>query len=177
MKRRLTLLCAALILSGCAQLSQLVSYSLTQQELTQRLNQRLGSWSQDLGQHIGLNTHIDDVQLTLQDNQARLKLAGAASLSGLLKMVPVSLKLDIQGRPSLEGKAVYLRDLKILNARADVLGYGGKLGPNAASLRHWLTGYLDQHPIYRLPSDSPWAQVPVNMAVQQGKLVFTPQSP
>ncbi|WKE65165.1 DUF1439 domain-containing protein [Gallaecimonas kandeliae] len=176
MKKILSCL-ALLLLAGCAQLQSLTSYSLTESELQDQLRGQLDGWSSDLGHNIGVRTKIDQLDIKLADQKARINLGGEAALTSALQSMPLALHLEVEGRPALEGKAVFLRDLRLLDAKADLLGFGGHLGPSGGALGRWLTQYLDNHPIYRIPDGSALAAIPLDMAVMDGKLVFKPRTP
>lgn len=175
--KRLLIVASLLMLAGCAQLMGLANYTLTQAELQDKLRGQLDDWSQELGQSLGVRTQIDQLDLRLHDQKARLKLGGEAALSQMFKAIPLALQLEVEGRPSLEGKAVYLRDIKLLTAKADLLGYSGRLGPDTSTMGQWLTRYLNSHPVYRIPDDSPLAALPLSMEVAEGRLVFRPSKP
>ncbi|WP_192954776.1 DUF1439 domain-containing protein [Gallaecimonas mangrovi] len=161
-----------LALAGCAQLVGLTGYSVSEADVQARLNKQLKHWSQDMSQEIGVNTDITQLKVTLSDEQARFDIRGEAALSQLLKNIPLSVAISVQGKPALEGHAIYLRNLKVLSAKADVMGYSGRLGPDSAMFSSWLTRYLDNHPIYRIPDDSPFAKMPLTMTVSKGKITF-----
>lgn len=171
MKKRVIAL-GMLALAGCAQLASLTGFSISQSELQSRLNQQLDGWSQDLGKELGVETHIDQLDIKLADQKARIDVGGEAALSRLFKAVPLAIHLSVEGTPSLEGKAVYLRNVRLLAAKADLLGYSGSLGPDTSAMGKWLTQYLDNHPVYRIPDSSPFAHIPLNMTVGDGKLQF-----
>ena len=90
------------------------------------------------------------------------------------------MQLQVEGVPYYDGneKAIYLRSVKLLDSSIEASGYRGSLQPVTNELLQLINGYLASNPVYKLDMANPTVKlltaVPVNMAVQQGRISFMP---
>jgi hypothetical protein len=110
----------------------------------------------------------------------RVNTAATAALSLFGLSYPASMQLQVEGVPYYDGsqKAVYLRSVKLLSSNIEASGYRGNLAPVTNELLQLVNGYLANNPVYKLDTTNPTVQVltamPINMAVQNGLIRFTP---
>ena len=106
------------------------------------------------------------------DTDGRVSIAGVAA----------ELTFAYLGYGNVQGdatqQAVFLRSVKVLNSSIEASGYRGNLAPVSNELLQLINGYLANNPIYTLDTTNPTLKllsaVPLNMAVQNGRISFTP---
>ena len=131
------------------------------------------------GLALAMTALIGGVYLMGAQEIRRYRQASAAlSLFGL--SYPATMQLQVEGVPYYDGheKAIYLRSVKLLDSSIEASGYRGSLKPVTNELLQLVNGYLANNPVYRLDTANPTVKlltsVPVNMAVQQGRISFMP---
>ncbi|MEE2024397.1 DUF1439 domain-containing protein [Alkalimonas mucilaginosa] len=175
----------ALVLAGCAQVSNLASYSVTEQQLQQLMLRQLGQLQQQTrlaGMPVALA--VEDMQVQIgPDNSDSVRLGTTASavFSAFGLHYPASLALQIEASPYYDSneQAVYLRNLRLLDSSIDAAGYRGNLAPLSTEVLQLVNMWLQDQPVYRLDESDPTQrllmQMPLNMAVQQGRIRFSPR--
>lgn len=173
----------ALMLAGCAQLSQLASYSVTEQQLQQLMLRQANQLQQQVrvaGMPVALA--VEDMQVLIgPDNSDSVRLATKASavFSVFGLHYPASMQLQIEASPYYDAseQAVYLRNLSLLDSSIDAAGYRGNLAPLSTEVMQLVNIWLQDQPVYRLDDSDPTQrllmQVPLNMTVLQGRIRFT----
>ncbi|MCH8537024.1 MAG: DUF1439 domain-containing protein, partial [Alkalimonas sp.] len=69
--------------------------------------------------------------------------------------------------------------LRLLDSSIDAAGYRGNLAPLSTEVLQLVNVWLQDQPVYRLDDSDPTQrllmQMPLNMAVQQGRIRFSPR--
>tara|TARA_R110002126_G_scaffold16500_15_gene65849 strand:- start:4010 stop:4573 length:564 start_codon:yes stop_codon:yes gene_type:complete len=173
-----------LLLAGCAQLGSLSTYNVSEADLEQMLTSQLPKLTKQANvAGIPLKMAVEKMQVDIgPDNSdlVRINTDASAVLSLFGLSYPANLKLQIEGSPYYDAteKAIFIRSVKLLDSTIDAAGYRGNLAPVSNELLQLVNGYLASNPVYRLDQTNPTIRlltaVPVNMAVQNGKLAFSP---
>ena len=182
--KKLIVLAGVLLMAACSQLQQMSAYHVTEADIEQLLRQqlpRLARQAEVAG--IPLQMSVKTMQVDIgpdNSNKIRLKTDAVAALSLFGLSYPANMQLQLEAVPFYDGtqKAVYLRSVKLLNSSIEAAGYRGNLSAVTQELMSVVNGYLASNPVYRLDQTDPTIKmltaVPVNMAVQQGRLSFMP---
>lgn len=177
--------CFTLVLSGCATLSQLSTYTVSNAELEQVLDGKLGELQTDasLGA-IPLTLAIDDITVDIgPDGRDVVQLGTLATASiGVFGFnYPAKLNLQLEGTPyyDSEKKAIFVRSLALLDSTIDAGGYTGNLAPLSSEVMMLINGYLASNPVYTLDTTNNAVQllssVPLNLTIEQGQLALKPK--
>lgn len=177
--------CFAILLSGCATLSQLSTYTVSNAELEQVLDRKLGELQTDakLGA-IPLSLAIDDISVNIgPDGRDVIQLGTQATASiGVFGFnYPAKLNLKLEGTPyyDSEKKAIFVHSLALLDSTVDAAGYKGNLAPLSNEVMMLINGYLASNPVYTLDTTNNAVQllssVPLNLTIQEGKLALMPR--
>lgn len=182
--RKIVLLACVLLIAACSQLQQMSAYTVSETDVEQLLRQQIPKLTRQARvAGIPLKMQVDTMQVQIgPDNSdvVRLNTAGSAVLSLFGLTYPASLQLQVEGVPyyDSEQKAIYLRSVKLLNSGIEAAGYRGNLAPVSNELLQLVNGYLANNPVYKLDMSNPTVKLisamPLNMAVQQGRISFTP---
>ncbi|KKO45914.1 lipoprotein [Arsukibacterium ikkense] len=175
-----------LVLASCAQLGSLSTYNVSEADLEQMLSAQLPKLTRQADvAGIPLKMAVDKMQVAIgPDNSdlVRINTDATAVLSLFGLSYPANLKLQIEGAPYYDAteKAIFIRSVKLLDSSIEAAGYRGNLAPVSNELLQLVNGYLASNPVYRLDQSNPTIKlltaVPLNMAVQQGRLAFSPSS-
>ena len=178
-------LCFTLLLTGCATLSQLSSYTVTNAELERILDSKLGelqTQSQLAGIPIELN--VDDITVDIGPNGrdvVQLGTLATANVNVFGFKYPAKLNLSLEGTPyyDSEKKAIFVRSLSLLDSSIDAGGYKGNLAPVSKELMTLINGYLASNPVYTLDMTNSTARllsnVPLDLSIQQGRFALQPR--
>ena len=184
MRNILVVFALLLGVTSCAQVSDLASYSVTEQQLQQLMLRQLDQLTQQTrlaGMPVALA--VEDMQVQIgPDNSDTVRLGTKASavFSAFGLHYPASLQLQIEASPYYDGEqnAVFLRNLRLLDSSIDAAGYRGNLSPLSTEVLQLVNMWLQDQPVYRLDESDPTQrllmQMPLNMAVQQGRIRFSP---
>ncbi len=182
--RKIFAAAALLLLAACSQLGSLASYSVTEADVQQLLSSQLAQLNrQATVAGIPLKMAVDSMTVVIgPDNSdlVRIQTDATAVLSLFGLSYPANLQLQLEGAPYYDAneKAIYVRSLKLLDSSIEAAGYRGNLAPVSNELLQLVNGYLASNPVYRLDQSNPTVKmitaVPVNLAVQRGRLTFSP---
>lgn len=171
-------------LAGCSQLGQMSMYSVSEAQLEQMISKQVPELTKQANvAGIPLKMAVDSMSVKIgPDNSdvVRINTAASATLSLFGLTYPANLNLQIEGAPyyDAEQKAVFIRSVKLLNSSVEASGYRGNLTPVSNELLQMINQYLATTPVYRLDTSDPTVKLlsamPLNMAVQQGRIAFTP---
>lgn len=183
MKKCLVIL-GLMLLGACSQLQQMSSYNVTEADLEQLLQQKVPELTRQAtvaGMPLKMNVDSMKVQIGPDNSDVvRVNTAASAALSLFGLSYPATMQLQVEGVPYYDGteKAIYLRSVKLLDSNIEASGYRGSLKPVTNELLQLVNSYLANNPVYRLDTANPTVKlltsVPVNMAVQQGRISFMP---
>lgn len=171
-------------LTACSQLQQLSAYHVTEADVEQLLRQQLPELTRQANvAGIPLKLQVETMQVEIgPDNSdiVRLNTAASAALSLFGLSYPATMQLQVEGVPYYDAaqQAIFLRSVKLLDSNIEAAGYRGNLAPVSNELLQLVNGYLANNPVYKLDSTNPTVKllsaVPLNMAVQNGRISFTP---
>lgn len=173
-----------LFVASCSQLGQMSLYSVSERQLEQMLSQQIPKLTQQANvAGIPLKMAVEKMAVQIgpeQSNVIRINTAANATLSLFGLSYPASIQLQVEGAPfyDAEQKAIFVRSVKLLDSSIEASGYRGNLTPVTNELLQIVNQFLATNPIYRLDTQDPTVKLltamPVNMAVQQGRIVFSP---
>ncbi|MBM6550090.1 DUF1439 domain-containing protein [Marinomonas ostreistagni] len=177
--------CMTLILTGCATLSQLSTYTISNAELERLLDSRLGELQTQasLG-NIPLTLSVDDIDANIgPDGRDVIQLGtlATANISVFGFNYPAKLNLSLEGTPyyDSEKKAIFVRSLSLLDSSVDAGGYKGNLAPLSNEVMTLINGYLASNPVYTLDQSNSTARllsnVPLDLTIEQGRLALKPR--
>ena len=184
--KKLLIVLSILMLASCAQLGSMASYSVSEAELEQMLAQQIPKLShQATAAGIPLRLQVDKMKVDIgpeNSDLVRLDTSASAVLSLFGLSYPATMNLQVEAAPYYDAKqqAVFLRSVNLLSSSIDAAGYRGNLKPVNNELLQLINSFLAENPVYRLDTTNPTlkllSQVPLNMAVLNGSLRFSPSN-
>lgn len=182
---RFLLIIAALFLSACNSTQNLSVYSFTNSEVESVLKEQLPKLSEKVNL-MGLSAQFDVNNLSVnigpdKRDVVALALDTSAQINAFTFKYPVQLKLQIEGQPFYDSKekAVFIRDIKLLDSSLDAAGFKGNLGLLNNEAMNIINAFLVNNPVYRLNMDNPkvafLSQLPLNLQVVEGAIKLVPQ--
>lgn len=182
--RKIMLLFIIMLVAACSQLQQMSAYHVSEADLEQLLRQQVPKLTRQANvAGIPLNMQVESMQVDIgPDNSdvVRLNTSASAALSLFGLSYPATLQLQVEGVPYYDAaqQAIYLRSVKLLDSNIEASGYRGNLAPVSNELLQLVNGYLANNPVYKLDTTNPTIKlltaVPLNMAVQKGRISFMP---
>ena len=171
-------------LSGCATLSELSSYSVTQAELESLLDDELTELQQQARvAGIPVTMTVDDMSVAIGPEGREIVQLGAAAtatVSAFGFSYPAKVNLQLEGLPYYDSdkKAIFLRSLKLLDSSVDAGGYKGNLAPVSGQMMSLINGYLNTHPVYELDTTNTalnlLSSVPLQLHIENNRLTLKP---
>ncbi len=179
------MLAATLFLTACNSTQGMSIYSFTNSELESVLSQQLPELSKKMSL-MGLPVQFDVNELSVDigpDNRdvVALGVDSGAEINAFAFKYPVRLNLKIEGSPfyDSEKKAVYLRNIKLLNSSVDAAGFKGDLGMLNNEAMNIINAFLAVNPVYKLDMSDPkmalLSKLPLNMKVVEGAIKLIPR--
>lgn len=182
--KKIIVLVFAIFVAACSQLQQMSAYTVSEADVEQLLRQQIPKLTRQANvAGIPLKMQVETMQVQIgPDNSdvVRLNTAASAALSLFGLSYPANMQLQVEGVPYYDGeqKAIYLRSVKLLNSSIEAAGYRGNLAAVNNELLQLVNGYLASNPVYKLDTTNPSIKlltaVPLNMAVQNGRISFMP---
>ncbi|KPH56792.1 hypothetical protein AMS58_20015 [Pseudoalteromonas porphyrae] len=177
-------LIACLFLSACNTTQGVSFYSFTSSEIESALNQQLPKLSEKV-RLMGLPVQFDvnDLSVNVGPNNRDVVILGADSsavINAFALKYPVRLKLQIEGAPfyDSEKKAVFLRDIKLLDSTIDAGGFKGNLAVLNDEAMNVINSFLAVNPVYKLNMNDPkvalLSKLPLDMKVVEGAIKLVP---
>ena len=153
----------ATILAGCATLSQLSVYTVSNAELEQVLDSQISTLQKKTSlAGIPLFLDVEDMTATIGPEGRDVVQLGAIATA----------------RVSAFGLN-YVRSLSLLDSTIDAGGFKGNLAPVSGEFMQLINGYLSTNPVYRLDSTnkavSLLSAVPLQLSVENGQLALRPK--
>ncbi|MFU2509294.1 DUF1439 domain-containing protein [Pseudoalteromonas sp. ASV78] len=178
------LLIGCLLLSACNTTNGVAVYSFTSSEIETALNQQLPKLSEKVSL-MGLPVQFDvnDLSVNVGPDNRDVVVLGADSsavINAFALKYPVRLKLQIEGAPfyDSEKKAVFLRNVKLLDSTIDAGGFKGNLAVLDDEAMKVINGFLAVNPVYKLNMNDPkvalLSKLPLDMKVEQGAIKLVP---
>ena len=170
----------ATILAGCATLSQLAVYTVSNAELEQVLDSQVSKLQKQTSlAGIPLYLDVEDMTATIGPDGRDVVQLGAiatARISAFGLNYPAKVSLALEGTPYYdnEEKAIFVRSLSLLDSTIDAGGFKGNLAPVSGEFMQLINGYLASNPVYRLDATNKavnlLSTVPMQLTVEEGKL-------
>jgi len=171
-------------LSACTSTQGLSVFSFTNAELESVLNKELPKLSERLSV-MGLPVQFDVNTLKVNigpDNRdiVTLDFDASAEVRALGLRYPVRLGLAIEGTPYYDSqrKAVFLRDLKLLDSSLDAGRFSGNLGLLDNEAMRLINAFLAVNPVYKLDMNNSRVKLlsalPLDLKVVEGAIQIVP---
>ena len=181
----LSLLVAIVFLNGCAALSQLSVYTVSNEDVEQVLTSQLDKLQQKASlAGIPLLLEVNDISVNIGPegrNVVQLGTDATASINAFGFSYPAKIRLSLEGTPyyDSEKKAIFVHSLSLLDSTVDAAGYKGNLAPLSKEVMQLINGYLVSNPVYKLDTTNKTvnllSSIPITLSVEQGKLALRPQ--
>ena len=169
----------ATVASGCASYSP---YNVDEATIEKHLVSRLEGFSQEM--------RAGGIPVTLKLNRANVAIGpekrevvmidfdGKAVL--VAPLAPVDFSFRIEGKPEYdkEEQAIYIRNAKLLSSEFEAAGSTFNLGPLTGTLSDIGAQFLDNHPVYRLDTNSGGAKLfslmNLEVSILPGRIALVP---
>ncbi|MEC7282286.1 MAG: DUF1439 domain-containing protein, partial [Pseudomonadota bacterium] len=144
------------ILAGCATLSQLAVYTVSNAELEQVLDSQVSKLQKQTSlAGIPLYLDVEDMTATIGPDGrdvVQLGTIATARISAFGLNYPAKVSLALEGTPyyDSEEKAIFVRSLSLLDSTIDAGGFKGNLAPVSGEFMQLINGYVASNPVYRL---------------------------
>lgn len=181
----LSSLAVIFLMTGCATLSQLSVYTISNAEIEQVLDSQLVNLQEQASiAGIPLLLEVDDIDVAIGPDGrdvVRLGTDATASIKAFGFSYPAKISLSLEGTPyyDSEKKAIFVRSLSLLDSSIDAGGYKGNLAPLSGEVMQLLNGYLASNPVYKLDvtnkAVSLLSTIPIDLTVEQGQLALRPK--
>ncbi|WP_338364681.1 DUF1439 domain-containing protein [uncultured Pseudoalteromonas sp.] len=183
--RVLLLFVTTLFLSACNSTQGVSVYSFTNSEVETVLGKQLPKLSEKVSL-MGLPVQFDvnDLSVNIGPDNRDVVVLGAdssAQINAFALKYPVRLKLQIEGSPfyDSEKKAVFLRNVKLLNSSIDAGGFRGNLAALDNEAMEVINTFLASNPVYTLNMNDPkmmlLSKLPLDMKVVEGAIKLVPR--
>lgn len=182
---RILLFLTCLLLGACKSTEQGISvYSFTNSEIEAALSNQLPKFKEQI-KLMGLPVEfaVNDLSVNVGPEKRDVIVLGADSsavVNAFALKYPVRLKLQIEGSPfyDSEKKAVFLRNVKLLDTHVDTAGFKGNLSLLDDQAMQVINGFLAVNPIYKLNTSDPkialLSKLPLDLQVVQGEIRLVP---
>ncbi|RUO30907.1 hypothetical protein CWE12_06625 [Aliidiomarina sedimenti] len=180
MIRLITVVVAGCLMTACAQMGQLINYTISEDELEQLALNELQSTRYQVdfaGLSAALN--VDALELDIgQDGDGKVRVRTQSTLNATVfgQQYPVAVDLSMAGAPSYsaEHHAIFIRDLVLEDSSVET-GLGSlRLNGLHTEIYRLLHDYLDEHPVYRFDQDDSRYQLlqrlGMDLVVEPGQL-------
>ena len=173
-----------LFLTACNSTQGLSVYSFTNAEAESVLTQQIPKLSQEV-KLMGIPVQFDvkDLSVNIGPDNRDIVILGvdsSAIINAFVIKYPVGLKLKIEGNPFYDSKekAVFLRNIKLLDSTVDAGGYTGSLGLLNNEVMGVINRFLETTPVYRLDMNNSkialLSKLPLDMKVVEGAIRLVP---
>lgn len=177
---RILLIIVTLCLSACSSTQGLSVYSFTNSEIETALNQQLPKLKKEVSlMGLPVDFEVNSLQVNIgPDNRDVVALGfdSSAKINAFLLEYPVRLALKIEGSPYYDSnkKAVFLRNIKLLDSSIDAGGFKGNLSLLDGEAMSVINNFLAVNPVYTLDTSNPkvalLSKIPLNMKIREGKI-------
>lgn len=174
-----------LFLTACNSTQNISIFSFTNADVESLLKKELPKLSEKISL-MGLPVQFDvnDLSVNIGPEKSDYVLLGAdssAEINAFGLNYPVRLKLQIQGTPfyDSEKKAVFLRNVKLLDSSIDAGGFKGNLRLLDNEAMDVMNAFLVVNPVYTLNMNDPkmalLSNLPLDIKVVQGAIKLVPR--
>lgn len=181
---RILLIVVTLCLSACSSTQGLSIYSFTNSEIETALNEQLPKLKKELSlMGLPVDFAVNSLQVNIgPDNRDVVALGfdSSAKINAFLLEYPVRLALQIEGSPYYDSnkKAVFLRNVKLLDSSIDAGGFKGNLSLLDGEAMSVINNFLAVNPVFTLDTSNPkvalLSKIPLNMKIREGKIELVP---
>lgn len=181
---KILIIIVTLFMTGCSNTQGLSFYSLTNSEVESVLNQQLPKLSKKVSlMGLPVQFNVNDLSVNIgPDNRDTIALGvdSSVEINALAFKYPARLRLQIEGSPfyDSEKKAIFIRDIKLLDSSIDAAGFKGNLGSLDSEAMNILNAFLAVNPVYTLDVNDPkmalLSKLPLNIKVLEGAVRLIP---
>jgi hypothetical protein len=181
---RILLTIITLCLTACSSTQGVSVYSFTNSEIEAVLNQQLPKLKKEVSlMGLPVDFEVKSLQVNIgPDNRDVVALGfdSSAKISAFVLDYPLRLAIQIEGSPFYDSnkKAVFLRDIKLLNSSVDAGGFKGNLSLLDGEAMSVINNFLAVNPVYRLDTSNTkvalLSKIPLNMKIREGKIELVP---
>ncbi|MFC4700646.1 DUF1439 domain-containing protein [Glaciecola siphonariae] len=174
-----------MLLNACSATKSLSVYSMSNADLESALRSQLPKLSDELSlMGLPVKFEVDEIDVNIGPNQSEsveLSFDSSASIGAFGVSYGVGLDLKVEGSPYYDGekKAIFVRNVRLLDSRIDAGGYQGNLGLLDDRAMELVNAFLSVTPVYTLNLDDPKvafiSKVPLDMKVSEGALMVVPR--
>jgi hypothetical protein len=182
---RFLMLIAAFVLSACTATQGLSVLSYSNADVESVLKQQLPKLT-DKSRLMGIPVElgVDNIQVNIGPDKRDVVMLGVDASAGISALVfdyTARLSLKVEGTPQYDSKekAIFLRDIKLLDSTIDAGGYKGNLGVLDNNVMGILNAYLASNPVYRLDQTNSRvamiSKLPLDLVISEGALRVVPK--
>ncbi|WP_282131649.1 DUF1439 domain-containing protein [Pseudoalteromonas aliena] len=181
---RILVIIAALFLTACNTTQGISVYSFTNAEVEAVLGKQLPKLSEKISlMGLPVKFDVNDLSVNIGPDNRDVVVLGAdssAEINAFSLKYPVRLKLQIEGSPfyDSEKKAVFLRNIKLLDSSVDAGGFKGNIGALDSQAMDVINAFLAVNPVYTLNMDDPkmmlLSKLPLDMKIVKGAIKLVP---
>lgn len=182
---RVLLILTALLLSACSSTQGLSVFSFSNADLESVLTKQLPELSKNV-KLMGLPVKFDVNDLKVDigpDNRdvVMLGINSSAEINAFAFTYPVGLTLQIEGSPyyDSEKKAIFLRNISLLDSSIDAGGFKGNLNALNNEAMSIINAFLAKNPVYTLDTKDPklalLSKLPLDLKVLNGAIKIVPR--
>ena len=181
---RIFLFVATLLLTACSSTQGISVYSFTNSEVESVLNQQLPKLKKEVSlMGLPVDFEVNSLQVNIGPDKREVVVLGFdsnAKINALLFEYPVRLALQIEGSPFYDSskKAIFLRDIRLLDSSIDAGGFKGNLSLLNGEAMSVINNFLAANPVYKLDTSNPrvalLSKIPLNMKIREGKIELIP---
>ncbi|WP_434086691.1 DUF1439 domain-containing protein [Shewanella mesophila] len=146
---RLTLVSVLLLLTGCVS-----QYSITEQELTNYLNNEIHFETKQGNQLFGIEMKINNVEVTLGQQAETMGIMAYSTIKVRNPLMPLKAKLIVkfEAKPWYDAvtHSVYLNQLNLVKVESTPKDIEKAITPIAPQVMQFLTHFLETQPVYVL---------------------------
>lgn len=180
MCKKIVALWLVLVTPACAQISQLVNYSITENDLERLAMAQIDKHPFTVSMAgVSARLDVEDLGFAIDENgdgKVHMQTNSVIKASVFGREYPVKVFLQVAGVPSYSAAdhAIYVRSLSLQNSSIDTdFGQFNVSGLNAQVYR-LLHEWLDENPVYRFdPEDARYQllqQLGLDMSVEPGRI-------
>ncbi|MCE9680208.1 DUF1439 domain-containing protein [Shewanella sp. AS1] len=146
---RATLLSVLLLLTGCVS-----QYSITQQEMTNYLNNEMHLEIKQGNRLLGLEVRVDEVDVVLGDKPETIAITAHSKIQVHNPIRPIAAILitRFEAKPWYDSSShsIYLKQLQLTRVESTPKDIEKAIKPVAPQVMRFLTQYLETQPVYVL---------------------------
>lgn len=181
---RILFIVATLLLASCSSTPGLSFYSVNNADIASVLKKNtpnLTKTTSILGLSVALSVNDLQVDIGPQNRDViALDVDSTAEINAFAFKYPVQVALKIEGSPYYDSKkkAVFIKDVALLDSSIDAAGFKGNLSMLDNEFMKILNGFLADNPVYTLDTSNSkvalLTKLPLNIEVVQGAVRLVP---